>query len=334
MSKRASRKQDHINHFMEQQVPDKDYFAGYHLAHNALPEIDFDAIDLSTTFLGKKVLAPIMINAITGGIEEVHAINKSLATLAKEAGIPMAVGSQSIAIKKQGDSKSFTLVREIMGQEGVVIGNMSANVSVEHAKAAVELLQADGLQLHLNVAQEIVMPEGDRSFKGVLKNIETIANKLSVPVIIKEVGNGISGDVAKRLMDIGVQYIDVGGKGGTNFIQIEDGRNKDISFKELYDWGIPTPLCLEQCAEVATGKSLTLIASGGIERADQVIKSLCLGADMVGMSGIFLRQLLLHGQEDTGRLLGDIMYKLKVYMLLLGAHNIQGLKKKGIISKY
>ena len=151
----------------------------------------------------------------------------------------MAVGSQTIALEGDEDAiDSFRIVREIIGDQGVVIGNLSGQASVEEAKRAMDMINADAIQIHLNPAQELVMEEGDREFKGIIDNIEAIVNNIDKPVIVKEIGFGISKDVAEKLYNVGVRYIDISGYGGTNFIEIENLRNQSFDFTELYSWGI------------------------------------------------------------------------------------------------
>src|SRR5699024_4157351 len=229
-----------------------------YLEHNALPELSFEDINTKTLFLNKKVDYPIMINAITGGTDFSQEINRQLSCISSEFNIPIAVGSQTIALYDEKSRESFKVVRKIM-KDGVVIGNLGSTATVEEAKVAIDMIEADALQLHLNVAQELVMNEGDRDFKGILNNIENIVKNINKPLIVKEVGFGISKDVAKRLNDIGVSYIDISGSGGTNFIEIEGIRRDDIDFTDLYSWGIPTALSLIKC--IAVNKNLNIIAS-------------------------------------------------------------------------
>ncbi|WP_105619968.1 type 2 isopentenyl-diphosphate Delta-isomerase [Vallitalea okinawensis] len=318
---RANRKKDHIRIFEACEFGNRgiDYFEQMKLSHNALPEIDFNDIDTSTVFLDKKIGYPIMINAITGGIEEVYKMNRDLAKVAKRFNIPMAVGSQSIAVKNKGDKTSFQVVREVMG-DGVVIANIGAGQSYEHVYEAVHMIEADAIQLHINVAQEIIMPEGDRSFKGVIEHIARLKERLDCPIIVKEVGFGISGEVAKRLQDVGIEYIDVSGKGGTNFIEIEDQRNNKKIYEDFYEWGIPTPVCIHQCRQEAS--NLKLIASGGIQKADHIFKSLVLGSHIVGMSGRVLDEYLKNGLHQTESFIEDLLHKFKIFMLLTGCCDI------------
>lgn len=321
---RKDRKKEHIEHFLKSTYQATTLFEDIYIEHNALPELNASKIDTKTNFLGKLVEYPIMINAITGGTEFSREINKELSEIAKKYQIPMALGSQTIALRDKDSYRSFEIVRETLGNEGVVMANLSGLASLEEAKYAIDIVDADGIQLHLNAAQELVMVEGDRDFQGVLKNIENIIANIGKPVIVKEVGFGISKNVAQRLYDVGVRYIDISGKGGSNFIEIEDRRNHEMDFSDIYSWGIPTVLSLIQCKDI--GDDLNLISSGGIESSLDVLKSLIIGAHMVGVSGIILRKLLEDGYEAVDRYMENLLYKLKILMALTGSKKIEELK--------
>jgi isopentenyl-diphosphate delta-isomerase len=248
-----------------------------------------------------------------------------LSLLAKEFNIPMAVGSQTIALcEEEGCRNSFRVVRDNISKEGIVIANLSARASLEEVKLALEIIDGDAIQLHLNPAQEVVMLEGDRDFIGILDNIKSIVKNLDKPVIIKEVGFGISKEVATKLYDVGVRHIDISGFGGTNFIEIENIRFNNIDFSDMYSWGIPTALALVKCRELP--KDLDLIASGGIRDSMDIIKALVLGGNMVGISGELLSYLLHGGYEGAKDYLEAIIYKIKILMLLLGKRNLEELK--------
>lgn len=322
--KRKDRKREHIKFFLESSSMKSNLFEDIYLKHNALPELNLGQIDTSCMFLGKRVDFPIMINAITGGTKFSREINEELSKLAKHFNIPMAVGSQTIALHNKNSRDSFKIVREIVGEEGIVLSNVSANSSLEEVMDAIEMIKADGIQLHLNVAQELAMEEGDRNFEGILENIKYIVENVKTPIIVKEVGFGISKEVAKELYNVGVKYIDISGAGGTNFIEIEDLRNQKIDFSDLYDWGIPTALSLLECRELE--EDLNIIASGGIKNSQDIVKSLVLGASMIGLSGEILRCLLEGGYEIASKYIEGVLYKTKMLMLLLGKKNIKELK--------
>src|SRR5665648_85904 len=244
---RRVRKKEHIENYLKTSFRGDTLMGDVFLSHNALPNLNFEDIDISSSFLGKKIAYPVLINAMTGGSEFSSDINRNLAELALEFNIPMAVGSQTIALEDENCCESFKVVREIVGPNGIVISNLSGTATPDDVKRAMEIIDADALQIHLNMAQEIVMEEGDRDFRGILDNIERIAKVIDKPLIVKEVGFGISNEVANRLYNVGVRCIDVSGYGGTNFIEIENLRNQEMDFSEIYSWGIPTAAALIQC---------------------------------------------------------------------------------------
>lgn len=321
---RLERKREHIENYLKSDYVGDSLFSDIYIENNALPEIDFDEVDTSIEFLGKKIDFPLMINAITGGGEDLSDINEDLARLAKLFNIPMAVGSQTIGIESEECCGSFEVVRDIMGPEGIVIGNISANTSLENFLKADEMINADAMQLHLNVAQELFMKEGDRKFKGVEENISNIVKNYNKPLIVKEVGFGISKEVATRLQKKGVKYIDVAGSGGTNFIEIEENRDINSDFSDVYEWGIPTAKALIECREIS--KDLKIVSSGGIKTPKDVLKSLIVGADIVGISGEILSYLMHGGVDAAKEYIESLIKKTKILMVLLGKKNIEELK--------
>lgn len=321
---RKFRKREHIENYLRSTYVGNPLFDDMFLYHNSLPEVDFSEINTSTVFLNKKVNFPLMINAMTGGSDFAEDINRQLAQVANEFNIPIAVGSQTIALEDPDTVESFSVVREIV-EKGIVIGNLSARTSLEDAKKAIDIIRADSLQLHLNPAQELAMSEGEREFKNILKNIEELVNGLDVPIIVKEVGFGLSSDVVKRLCDIGVRNVDVSGFGGTNFFEIENLRTPDSDLSELYGWGIPTALAIIEAKSLGLD-DLKIIGSGGIKNSEQLIKSIVAGADMTAISGEILSYLVHGGVEYTLKYLGNLIYKSKMIMLLLGAKDIKDLR--------
>ncbi|WP_353095754.1 type 2 isopentenyl-diphosphate Delta-isomerase [Tissierella praeacuta] len=322
---REKRKKEHVENYLRTTYKGVTLLEDVFLQHNALPDLNFEDIDTKTVFLGKTVDYPIIINAMTGGSDFSWEINRDLSLLAKEFNIPMAVGSQTIALYDDDKCKeSFKIVRQTIGDDGVVIANLNAQASLEDIKKALDMIEGDAIQLHLNPAQEIVMVEGDRKFRGILDNIEVIVEKVDKPVIVKEVGFGISKEAASKLYNVGVRNIDISGYGGTNFIEIEDIRYNNIDFSDLYSWGIPTALALIKCRELP--KDLNLIASGGIRTSMDIVKSLVIGGNIVGISGEILSYLLHGGYENARNYLEATLYKMKILMLLLGKKNIEELK--------
>lgn len=297
------------------------------MIHNSLPELDMEDICPEVNFLGKSLNYPLIINALTGGTEHAGKINRDLAYIAGKYGLAMAVGSQTVAIEDPGQTESFSIVRQT-NPEGTIIANVSAASRVEDAVAAVKMIDADGLQLHFNVPQELAMPEGDRSFKGIMDNVARIANICPVPVIAKEVGFGFSREVIGKLYKAGITIFDIGGKGGTNFVVIEDQRRGMFS-GDLDDWGISTADSLGET--LALDLPVQVIASGGIRKAADAAKALAMGADLAGMAAPFLKTLLQDGLEELDKKTEEFLYRLKAIFLMTGARNCDALRTKPVI---
>lgn len=322
---RKYRKREHIENYLRSSYTGNPLFDDVLLVHNSLPECDFYEVDTSIMFLNKKINFPLMINAMTGGSEFTEDINRDLSLIAKEFNLPMAVGSQTLAMEDKDAIKSYQIVRENM-KDGIVLGNLSGRATVDEAKFAVEMIGADGLQIHLNPAQELAMDEGDRTFRGILTNIEKIVASLDVPVIVKEVGFGMSKEVVKRLYDSGVRIVDVSGYGGTNFMEVENLRNPENDLSELYSWGIPTAMSVIGAKSLGLD-DLQIISSGGVRNSLDIAKSIAIGADMVAISGEILSYLIHGGYEYTMQYLAGLIYKTKIVMTLTGSKNIEELKK-------
>lgn len=286
-----------------------------------------DEIDLTCRFLGKELNYPLMINALTGGTDQARRINKGLAELAKKYGLAMAVGSQTIAIEDPGLRDSFRVVRE-MNPEGLVIANIGANSTVAQALQAIQMIEADALQLHFNIPQELAMQEGDRDFKETRHNVESIVAEIPVPVIAKEVGFGLSRESVMTLYDCGVRYFDNGGSGGTNFISIEAQRRGRLA-GETIDWGIPSAASLGEICSLDL--PMTLIASGGIRSSLDAARALAMGADLIGMAGPLLKIFLNEGIDKLNNWMEEFLYALKSVFLMNAAKDLQEIKMHPLI---
>lgn len=327
---RQSRKLEHIKYTMElEDGPASNGFADITLIHNCLPDISWQDIDITSNVAGLHLPTPVIINAITGGATDVAKINGDLARLACQTHSAMAVGSQYSALEKNEFIGSYQIVRKY-NPDGIIFANLGAHASVEEARAAIDMIGADALQIHLNAAQEAIMPEGDRNFSGYLKNIAAIVNKVKVPVIVKEVGFGIAKEQAELLIQTGAQAIDIGGMGGTNFIAIESARRADVLSADLLSWGIPTAISTIEVASVLNGQS-ALIASGGIRTPLETIKALSLGASAVGLAGPVLRSLKENGFDKTCDWLNHFILDIKSIMLMSGAKRIEELQQIPLI---
>ncbi|MDO5026526.1 MAG: type 2 isopentenyl-diphosphate Delta-isomerase [Tissierellia bacterium] len=300
-------------------------FSDVYIEHNSFPEMDFSEIDTSVEFFGKKVPFPMIINAITGGTEQGVEINEILYTISKELNIPMEIGNQDIIFEDEKSIELFLGEHASETRETVMLANLHASSSLEDVKKAIESIKADGIALHINPAQEIIGPDGRRDFRGILDNIKAINEVYPDRLIIKEIGSGMSRKTVESIISTGVNMIDVSGLGGSNLIEIENLRNVDRDFSDLYDWGIPTAKSILDAR--AASKDLKIIASGGIKTSVDLVKALILGADYVGIGGELLKFLLHGGHEYAKAYLEELIYKTKVLMFLLGVKNIEELKR-------
>jgi isopentenyl-diphosphate Delta-isomerase len=325
---RSKRKWDHIQYALETGQKRLTGFDDIKFVHQSLPDTNLALINLDTQIGELSLSSPIFINAMTGGGgEKTYRINRELAIAAKETGSAIAVGSQMAAVKDPTERRTYEVIRE-MHPNGVVFANLGSEATVEQAIAAVEMIDADGLQIHLNVIQELTMPEGDRNFKDALHRISAIQDRLEIPVIVKEVGFGLSAEAASKLEAAGISYIDIGGYGGTNFASIENKRrDRHLGFFE--DWGIPTTASLVECA--VSSPSLSLIASGGIQTSADVVKAIALGASAAGMSGFLLKVLMEHGTEGVVDEIQLLKEEIMVIMAALGANNINEIRKVPLV---
>ncbi|MDV2998751.1 MAG: Isopentenyl-diphosphate delta-isomerase [Chroococcopsis gigantea SAG 12.99] len=340
MSETQSRKDDHIRICLEENVQFLENTNGlesYRFRHSCLPELDYSEIDISTGFLGKSLSAPILISSMTGGTEKAREINYRLAEFAEEYGLAMGVGSQRVAIEKPSVKDTFA-IRSI-APSALIMANLGAvqlnyGYGIDQCQCAVDSLEADALILHINPLQECIQSNGDKNFKGLLDKIEVICSKLSVPVIAKEVGNGISGPMGRRLIEVGVSAIDVAGAGGTSWAKVETERaNNDLQRnlgRTFADWGLSTARCLEEIR--ALSPDIPLIASGGLRNGLEVAKTLALGADLAGLALPFLK-----AADESDSAVRDfvelLMAELKTALFCTGNDSIEKLKSSRVLEK-
>jgi isopentenyl-diphosphate delta-isomerase len=328
----SARKNDHIRINLEQDVQSglSSGLERYHFIHNALPEINFEEIDLSTTFLGKRLSCPLLISSMTGGHKKTGPINTSLAEAAQEAGLAMGVGSQRAALEDPSTAWTFQ-VRDV-APDILLFANLGAiqlnyALTIDDCQKAVDMIEADALILHLNPLQEALQPEGDANFGGLLKKIERVCRKLAVPIVVKEVGWGIAPAVAKKLVNAGVTAIDVAGAGGTSWSQVEMHRAKDEAQARLagafLQWGIPTAEVVFSVREALP--EVPLIASGGIQDGIDAAKCIALGADLAGMASPFLQQAV-QSSRHVVQTIEQITKELKTCMFATGSAHITDLR--------
>lgn len=344
------RKDDHIEiAYRQYNAQAESGFEHVRFIPNALPQLALNDVDTSVRVFDEttKWDTPLYINAMTGGSKKGENINESLAKVAAKTGLAMASGSLSAALKNPRLAETFSVIRRF-NPHGFVMANVSAGASAEQAIKAVEILQANALQIHLNAAQELVMSEGDRDFSAWLNNIEDIVRALDsmkVPVVVKETGCGMSAHDVLRLKNVGVRAVDVGGRGGTNFVAIENarrGRKSDYEF--LDSWGLTTVESLldiaqcdeilcepRDCADSCDSARMQVFASGGVRTPLDVVRSLRLGASAAGVAGEFLHTLINEGEDALVEQIESWKAQIRVIMALLGCKNIEDLRKNSRI---
>lgn len=333
------RKADHIRVNLEEDV-DSGLISGFEslrFEHNALPQLDLDEIDLSQEFLGHHLAAPLLISSMTGGTAQAGEINRNLAIAAQSSGIAMGLGSQRAAIEDPGLADTFNV--RGLAPDVLLFANLGAvqlnyGYGADEAQRAIDMIEADALVLHLNALQEAVQPEGDTNFGGLLPQIEAVVGSVTVPVIVKEVGWGISASVATRLVEAGVAVIDVAGAGGTSWSQVEMHRAAEEKQAELaskfIDWGIPTAEAVRQVR--AALPNIPIIASGGLRGGLDLAKSIALGAQLGGMAGPFLRAAAESSQAVTD-LIDRTLQELRVCMFATGTPDLNALPSAKLLSQ-
>ncbi|KKI88805.1 isopentenyl pyrophosphate isomerase [Bacillus sp. SA1-12] len=327
MGKRAQRKIEHIQHALTTGQERTNGFNDITFVHQSLPNLSVQKIDLSTKVGELTLSSPLFINAMTGGGgEDTALINEALSRAASETNIAVAAGSQMSAIKDKSERHSYEIMRKV-NRTGLIFGNLGSEATVEQAKIAVDMIEANALQIHLNVVQELVMPEGDRDFSGALKRIEQIVKEIDVPVIVKEVGFGMNREAVAKLRDAGVTIVDIGGYGGTNFSKIENMRRQKM-LQYFNEWGISTAASI---AEAASVDHISVIGSGGIQDALDIAKSIALGASAAGTAGHFLRVYIEEGYDSLVQEINQMVEDLTIIMTALGKGSIKELQNAPIV---
>ncbi|MEY7849242.1 type 2 isopentenyl-diphosphate Delta-isomerase [Natrarchaeobius sp. A-rgal3] len=334
MPETSDRKDDHIRIIEEEDVETSGSgFADVELVHEALPEIHRDEIDTTTTLLGHELAAPIVIESMTGGHPNTTKINRALAEAAQETNVAMGVGSQRAGLELDDEAllESYTVVRDV-APDAFLYGNVGAAQLLEYdvsdVECAVEMIDADAMAIHLNFLQEAVQPEGDVDARGCLTEIERVAADLSVPVVVKETGNGISRSTAKRLTDAGVDAVDVAGQGGTTWSGIESyraaavGADRQEAIGRLFRaWGVPTAVSTLEAAS----EHDCVIASGGVRSGLDVAKAIALGARAGGLAKPFLSPAG-RGTDAVVDLIETLTLELRTAMFVTGSASVPELR--------
>jgi len=335
-----TRKADHLRICLDEDVQCRQVTTGlerYRFSHCCLPEIDRSDIDLTATFLGKVLGAPLLISSMTGGTDHAKTLNQRLAAVAQHYRLAMGVGSQRVAVEHPNVASTFA-VRSV-APDIPLFANLGAvqlnyHYGLDECRRVVDTLEADALILHLNPLQECVQTSGDTNFRGLLEQISVLCATLPVPVIAKEVGNGISAAMAAKLIEAGVAAIDVAGAGGTSWALVESDRATDARQRRLgktfADWGLPTAECITEVRAIAP--QIPLIASGGLRDGLEAAKAIALGADLAGMALPFL-QAAHESEEALYELVDILMAEMTTAMFCTGCENLRALRSPGILQK-
>jgi len=340
MRETQTRKADHLRICLDEDVQFKANTNGlerYRFTHCCLPELNRSEIDPQTLFLGKLLGAPLLISSMTGGTEEAKTINFRLAEVAQQYKLAMGVGSQRVAVENPQVADTFnvrSLAPDILLFANIGAVQLNYSYGVDQCRRVVDICQADALILHLNPLQECIQPNGDTNFRGLLDKIEVVCSKMPVPVIVKEVGNGISAAMAQKLIEAGVSAIDVAGAGGTSWAKVESERAKNAHQHQLgqtfADWGLPTAECINSIR--AFNSEIPLIASGGLRNGLDVAKAIALGADISGLALPFL-QAASQSVEAVDALVQLLIAEITTVLLCTGNATLSQLKSSNALQK-
>jgi len=339
-SNTSNRKKEHLELCATNKVSFKtktNGFENYEFKHYTITEVDLNKISFKYKFFGKKINFPFLISCMTGGTDEANNINAQLASVAENLRIPIGVGSQRQALENKNYLDSFKIVRK--NAPGVpVLSNIGAAQVVQFKsigpiKKIIEMVEADAFVIHTNPLQELLQDEGEIDFKGLLKKIKMIVNNLKIPVVVKEVGAGISYEAAKKLLDVGVKGIDVAGAGGTSWAGIEILRSKKSEDNYFWDWGLPAAFCIKDVYKLKKKYKFTLIGSGGIGTGLDAAKAFALGADIVASARPVLMNLNEGGNEQTEAFVKNIFNEVRQIMFLTGSKSLKELRNKKLIKK-
>lgn len=336
----SRRKKEHLELSLNADVSFKtksNGFEYYEFIHDAATEVELDKISFETRFFKKKINYPVIISCMTGGTEEAENINAQLAFVAEDLQIPIGVGSQRQALENEKFRNTYGIIRK-NAKSVPVLGNLGAVEliklkSFDPIKMLIDLIQADVFVVHINPLQELLQPEGTPSFKGLLKSLKKLVKEIEVPVIVKEVGSGISGKAAKNLLEVGVKGIDVAGAGGTSWAAIEMLRNKSTTNDYFWDWGLPTSFCLRENYKLKKNFNFILIGSGGINSGVDAAKAFALGADYVASARTILKELDSAGVDGVKNLITSWFETIKKTMFLTGSKSLKELRKNKILRR-
>lgn len=322
------RKKDHVDLTVHDDVFYRKSagFDRYDFVHNALPEVNPKEVDLSAQLQGRSFSFPLFISSMTGGYSEAGAVNTIIAKGCQKYNLPFGVGSQRAMLEDPEQIESFSVVRDY-APDAFIAANIGGaqligGLDKTHINLLIESIQADAVIVHLNPLQELMQPEGDHDFKGILAGIKDLCTHTSKPVIVKETGAGISKSVAIKVLDAGVKVIDVAGAGGTSWAKVENLRERQKHPQHQFDdWGIPTVDCILEVSELRSQYQFELIGSGGVRSAFDLVKCLALGADFAASAQPVIKAIVQEGEEGFDRLVESWKNEARTVLTLLGCNS-------------
>ncbi|MDR9416884.1 MAG: type 2 isopentenyl-diphosphate Delta-isomerase [Gracilimonas sp.] len=329
MSDIRNRKKDHVElttNNKTQYLHDSG-FKKYKFIHNALPEVNFSDVSTKAKLLGRTFNFPLFISSMTGGYADAGPVNAIIAEFCEQNDLPFGVGSQRAMLEDESLRDTFSIVRE-KAPKAFICANIGGaqligGLAKDKIYRLIDSIEANAVIVHLNPLQELMQPEGDRDFKGILEGIEQLIRDSQQPVIVKETGAGISEHTARRLLNVGVVAIDVAGSGGTSWAKVENSRASNQNAHHQFDeWGIPTTHCIESLSRLEWERSFEIIASGGIRSAFDIAKSLCLGAHFTAMAQPVIQAIVQHGHSGLEDLFKKLQHDLKTILTLLGCEHV------------
>lgn len=334
------RKKDHVELTITDgtQYSQPSGFQDIHFVHNALPEVNFDEVSTESKLLDRTFSFPLLISSMTGGYAGAGPVNAVIAEFCEAENLPFGVGSQRAMLEDESLAETFSIVRE-KAPNAFICSNIGGaqligGLNVKDITKLVDSVKADAIIVHLNPLQELMQPEGDRNFKGILDGIKQLVNDTELPIIVKETGAGISDHTARRLLNIGIRVIDVAGAGGTSWAKVENFRSSNQQANHHFDeWGIPTAECIRQLSKLEWERSFDIIASGGIRSSFDIAKSLCLGAHFTASAQPVIKAIKTGGYEGLESLINQWKNDLKIILTLLGCTNVSQLNSSHIQKK-
>ncbi|MEX0846126.1 MAG: type 2 isopentenyl-diphosphate Delta-isomerase [Balneolaceae bacterium] len=334
------RKKDHVELTVTDgtQYTQTTGFERYDFIHNALPEVNFEDVSTEARLLGRNFSFPLFISSMTGGYAEAGPVNSIIAEFCEAENLPFGVGSQRAMLEDENLTETFSVVRD-KAPNAFICSNIGGvqligGLSSKELTKLIDSVKANAIIVHLNPLQELMQPEGDRNFKGILGGIEQLVKDTELPIIVKETGAGISEHTARRLLNVGVEVIDVSGAGGTSWAKVENYRSSNIAANHSFDeWGICTVDCIQQLSKLEWERGFDIIASGGIRSAFDMAKALCLGAHFTATAQPIIKAIKNEGYEGLEKIITQWQKDLRIILTLLGCHGIKDLNSSHIKEK-